>query len=88
LKGVFDLRPALEAVQGGYVLTAKQLEGLADTLEAIFEAKEVATRRAVDGAPQFPELAVMAKGIDEGDRSTLRAIKDCIQVGTRTRLHI
>ena len=88
LKGVFDLRPALEAVLGGYVLTAKQLEGLADTLEAIFEAKEVATRRAADDAPQFPELAIISQGIDEGDRSTLRAIRDCIQVSISATMPI
>lgn len=32
LKGVFDLRPALSAVQGGYCLNSRQLEGIANTL--------------------------------------------------------
>jgi DNA mismatch repair protein MutS2 len=97
LRGVFDLRPALEAVEGGYVLTAKQLEGLADTLEAIFRAKEVSTQKVPgkdaagqgsissnsSGALVFPELALLAVGIDDEDRSILRAIRDCIQVGGR-----
>jgi hypothetical protein len=55
--GVFDLRPALAAVALGGCLNAKQLEGVAVSLEASFAASDAA--RAADGAgrPRFPSLA-------------------------------
>jgi DNA mismatch repair protein MutS2 len=103
LKGVLDLRPALEAASGGYVLTARQLEGVGSTLEAAFEAKciacsplpkihkeglseSVGTKEILtETSPKFkfPELASLSQPIDDGDIPTLRAIKDCIQVGIR-----
>ena len=88
---MFDLRPALEAVRGGYLLTARQLEGVSDTLEAVFGAKRVACRRASEGSQAsaagvggggsllFPELAGLAGGIDDKELELLGTIKECIQ---------
>ena len=89
---MFDLRPALEAVRGGYLLTARQLEGVSDTLEAVFGAKRVACRRASAGSQDvsaagsgdggsllFPELAGLAGGIDDKELELLGTIKECIQ---------
>jgi len=44
--GVLDLRPALEAVQAGACLNAKQLEGVAASLEGAFALREQATAPA------------------------------------------
>jgi len=79
--GVFDLRPALAAVALGGCLNAKQLEGVAVSLEASFAASDAA--RAADGAgrPRFPSLAAAAAGDVERARAAavLDAIRTCVQ---------
>lgn len=39
---MLDLRQALDVVKEGYVLSARQLEGIGSTLKAVFEAKSTA----------------------------------------------
>lgn len=48
--GVFDLRPALEAAAAGGILNARQLEGVATSMESAFTLKAQAAAAAVDAA--------------------------------------
>ncbi|GAX74806.1 hypothetical protein CEUSTIGMA_g2253.t1 [Chlamydomonas eustigma] len=82
LKGVFDLRPALEAVCEGFLLSEKQLEGIADTLEAAFSAKSLACQvSAASGQHLYPELAVLAGGILDEEQLLLEVIRESVQRG-------
>ncbi|KAF8057679.1 NPC1 [Scenedesmus sp. PABB004] len=79
--GVFDLRPALAAVVGGGVLNAKQLEGVAASLEAAFGVKAAACAAAAAGGPAWPALAALAGGIADREQATLAALRACIGDG-------
>lgn len=80
LSGIYDLRPALAVAsspsnngQEAY-LSARQLEGIASSLTLLMEAKAAVT--------PFPELSVLAEGIDLASCSlVVRAVNDCISKG-------
>jgi DNA mismatch repair protein MutS2 len=92
---VFDLRPALEAAAAGGILNARQLEGVATSMESAFELKAAAAAAAAaDGTAKlveekqqrqqqqryrYPCLAQLASGIQEREQQTLRAIRSCIR---------
>jgi hypothetical protein len=82
LKGVYDLRPALEAVCEGYLLSEKQLEGIADTLEAAFSARSLSFQLKSGSTQQlYPELAALAAGIHDDELLLLEVIRECVQAG-------
>jgi DNA mismatch repair protein MutS2 len=77
VRGVLDLRPVLDACErDGLCLTARQLEGVAATLEAAYAAKAQAEEEAEEqagggGRPRFPALAALAASIDPSERPLL-----------------
>lgn len=82
--GVFDLRPALEAAAAGGILNARQLEGVATSVESAFELKAAAA--AADTSQQqqrqqfmYPCLAQLASDIQDRELQTLQAIRSCIR---------
>lgn len=92
LPGVFDLRPALEAAAAGGILNARQLEGVATSMESAFDLKAaVAATAAGTGDLQHPHhqqqqqqylypcLVQLASGIQERELQTLQAIRSCIR---------
>eukprot|EP00955_Chlamydomonas_euryale_P038981 351270-Chlamydomonas_euryale.AAC.1 len=82
LKGVYDLRPALDAVAGGFCLTARQLEGIASSLQAVFDAKAAVLATDASGARLYPALTALAEPIDDGDGATVAAILGCVKGGS------
>jgi DNA mismatch repair protein MutS2 len=80
VKGVFDLRPAAQAALSGGCLNAKQLEGVANSLESAFEVRAAAlARHPGSGQPLYPSLAALAQRISEQELATVRAIRGCIR---------
>lgn len=89
--------PAVESTRaGGVYLNAKQLEGVATTLEAGFKVKAATMRVAAtaatatgedsydasqDEALLYPQLALLSQGISERELATVRALRSCIHVG-------
>ncbi|EFJ40148.1 hypothetical protein VOLCADRAFT_121755 [Volvox carteri f. nagariensis] len=97
VRDCFDIRPAVEAAAAGVCLNAKQLEslctislflylhvgrmqGVASTLESAFAVKAAAT--APPHRYRYPSLAALAEGIEEEERTLLRAIRACIKFGS------
>jgi hypothetical protein len=92
VSGVFDLRPALAAAAEGGILNARQLEGVAASMESAFGLKaavQVADAHAVKAPEQqqqeqqqqylYPSLVQLASGIQEQEHRTLQAIRFCIR---------
>lgn len=80
LRGLFDLRPALEAAVAGACLNAKQLEGVANTLETAMEMQQAVCATDEAGALRFPALAQLTGGIQPEELATLRALRVCVKV--------
>jgi hypothetical protein len=95
VRGVLDLRPVLDACElEGLCLTARQLEGVAATLEAAYAAKAQAEEEAEEeedaaAAPtprsslRFPALAALAARIDPSERDhLLHPIRSAVRLGS------
>lgn len=84
--GMLDLRPAIEAAQRGWCLNAKQLEGVAASLEAALRLRATACAPAAGdpGRPAFPLLAGLAAGIAREEADTLAALRACVRGGSVT----
>lgn len=82
VSGVYDLTPALEAVEANGVLNSKQLDGVAASLEAALSIYESVSGKNEDGSPKWPSLMALAAGIDSKEESiAVKAIRHCIRVG-------
>ena len=84
---MYDLRPALDAAASGLCLSARQLEGVANTLQVAFAAKDAASVTLPgQTAFRFPALAAIATGILDSERDTMGTIFKCVKVGWAVRL--
>lgn len=78
---MFDLRPALDAAASGLCLSARQLEGVANTLQVAFAAKDAACAQLPGNAGFcYPALAAIAAGITDTERDTMQTILKCVKV--------
>ena len=91
LDGILDLRPAVEAATRGWCLNAKQLEGVAASLEAALQLRAAACAKGEGAAGassasglRFPSLAALAEGISADEAGTVAALRGCIRGGAVT----
>lgn len=68
-------------------MTAKQLEGVARSLETAFNMFDAASvMNNATGQPRFGELLTIAQDYDKQQVATVRAIRHCIEVSMPHRL--
>ncbi|KAI8474386.1 MAG: hypothetical protein J3K34DRAFT_139599, partial [Monoraphidium minutum] len=84
LEGILDLRPAVDAAVAGLRLNAKQLEGVASSLEAALALRAAACAAADADGPRFPLLARLAAGISADEAATLGVLRACVRGGSVT----